>query len=56
LALSKIAAKNRNLGEAMTSVNILAEANSIISASDDERAKPGIIGALNEAIALTKEL
>jgi hypothetical protein len=55
LALSKIAANTRNVGDAITAVDILAGANSIISASDDESAKPGIIGALKEAIALTKE-
>jgi tetratricopeptide (TPR) repeat protein len=55
LALSKIAANTRNVGDAITAVDLLAGANSIIFASDNESAKPGIIGALNEAIALTKE-
>ena len=56
LATSKIAARTRNVEDARTAVKILAEANSIIAASDDESAKPGIIGALDEAITLTKEL
>jgi tetratricopeptide (TPR) repeat protein len=54
IALSKIAAKTRNGGDAVAAVNILAEANSIVSVSDDERAKPGINGALMEAIAVLK--
>ena len=56
LALSKIAAKSRNIEDAITAVDILAEANSVISQSDDERAKPGIVGALEEATALAKDL
>ncbi|MCK1500786.1 hypothetical protein [Bradyrhizobium sp. 188] len=56
LALSKVAAKTRNIEDVITAVDVLAEANSIISPSDDERAKPGIIGALQEATALAEDL
>lgn len=56
LALSKIAAQTRSVEDATTAVDILAEASSIISASDDERAKPGISGALKEATALAESL
>jgi tetratricopeptide (TPR) repeat protein len=56
LALSKIAAKTQNIEDARTAVDILAGANSIISSSDDERAKPGIVGALEEAASLVQSL
>jgi hypothetical protein len=56
IALKMIARKTRNSGDALRAANILSEANFIIASSDDERAKPGILGALNEAVALTKEL
>ncbi|WP_316174412.1 tetratricopeptide repeat protein [Bradyrhizobium sp. SZCCHNRI1073] len=56
IALSKTAAQTRNVEDATAAVNILAEANSIISASNDERAKPGITGALKEATELAEGL
>ena len=64
LQVGMLAEKVRDLGlagaaaanDALTALHILSEANSVIAASDDEGAKPGVLGALNEAIALTKEL
>ena len=64
LQVGMLAEKVRDLGlagaaaanDALTTLHILSEANSVVAASDDEGAKPGVLGALNEAIALTKEL
>jgi tetratricopeptide (TPR) repeat protein len=56
LALSKIAANTRNVADAITAVDILSGAKTIIIASDNENSKPGILGALDEAIALAKDL
>jgi tetratricopeptide (TPR) repeat protein len=56
LALSKIAAKTQNGGEARTAIDILSAANMVIASSDDERAKPGIRGALEEALAIARNL